>query len=457
MDRLRTCPSHARALSWEHRPTRELLRLAWPICVSLLSFNLMTLTDTLFVGQLGTGALAGVGVGGVLTFSILCFPMGVMRGGVKVLIAQRVGAGQRDRVLAVVGAGLILATALAALAVGGAAASTALLPTLIPGDGGVHAATYILVRAIGVPLVLWSSAMREGRYGLGDSRSPMVAAVISNLSNIGLDAVFIFGLDMGVAGAALASVIAQGIDAALLLGVQVREGLGLRRVRLADLRAVLRLGLPTGLQGMVEVGAFALITMLLARRSDLDVAAHQIALQVEHIAFLPTLAVADAAGVLAGQAVGARRLRMVLGLAHRALVLTVGYSALCTVVFLLAAGSIAGAFTSEAELLGLVVTLLHVAAVFLVIDGAQVIARCVLRAAGDVNTVAIMTVTASWVITPPLTIWLGLELGWGATGAWLGICAEIFLISAVLWWRLERLGWRRAAFRSRRALWRPAP
>ncbi len=453
MGRSTACPRHE-ALPWEHRPTRELIRLAWPICVSLLSFNLMTLTDTLFVGQLGTAALAGVGVGGVLTFSILCFPMGVMRGGVKVLIAQRVGAGQHDRTQAGVGAGLILATGLAALSVGAAALSTTLLPTIIPGEGGGHASTYILVRAIGLPLVLWSSAMREARYGLGDSRSPMVAAVISNLSNIGLDALFIFGFDMGVAGAALASVIAQGLDAALLLGVQAREGLGLRRVRAGDLRAVLRLGLPTGLQGTVEVGAFALVTLLLARRSDLDVAAHQIALQVEHIAFLPTLAVADAAGVLAGQAVGARRLRMVLRLAHRALLVTVGYSALCTLVLLLAAGPIASAFTSETGLLGLVVTLLHVASVFLVIDGAQVVARCVLRSTGDVNTVAVLTVTASWLITPPLTIWLGLELGWGAAGAWIGICAEIFVITAVLWWRLQRLGWQRAAFRSRRELWR---
>ena len=158
-----TCPPRHEALSWEHRPTRELIRLAWPICVSLLSFNLMTLTDTLFVGQVGTAALAGVGVGGVLTFSVLCFPMGVMRGGVKVLIAQRVGAGQRDRTLAVVGAGLILATGLAALSVGAAAASTTVLPTIIPGEGGGHAATYILVRAIGIPLVLWSSAMRIPR------------------------------------------------------------------------------------------------------------------------------------------------------------------------------------------------------------------------------------------------------------------------------------------------------
>src|SRR5262245_50448447 len=83
------------ALSWERRPVRELLRLAWPITVSRLSYSVMTLVDTVVVGRLGTTAIAGVGLGGTTAFALLCFWFGLLRG-TKTLVSQAVGAGRHD-------------------------------------------------------------------------------------------------------------------------------------------------------------------------------------------------------------------------------------------------------------------------------------------------------------------------------------------------------------------------
>ena len=103
-----------RSVPWIENPTAELVRLAWPIAVSMLSFGTMTLVDTLFVGRIGPAALAGVGLGGTLAFALVCFSLGLLRG-TKVLVSQAVGAGRHDRLSSILGAGLLLAALLGGL------------------------------------------------------------------------------------------------------------------------------------------------------------------------------------------------------------------------------------------------------------------------------------------------------------------------------------------------------
>ncbi len=100
----------------------------------------------------------------------------------------------------------------------------------------------------------------------------------------------------------------------------------------------------------------------------------------------------------------------------------------------------------------LTVKLLYVAAAFQVFDGANAVARSVLRGTGDVRFPAIIAVCTAWLCTPPLTALLGIGLGLGAVGGWLGLCAEICVGTALLWWRLERRQWQPWAERSRQRI-----
>ena len=299
---------------------------------------------------------------------------------------------------------------------------------------------------LGSPVFLTYVALREVRYGLGDSRSPMVATLLGNATNVALDALFIVGLEWGVAGAAWATLAGHGVEA-LVLTLGLRES-GLGRVRLGSARALARVGLPTGLQFFVEVGAFALLAALLAALGETEMAAHQVALQIVHFAFLPCYAVAEAASVLAGQAMGAGRPALVPDLGRRALWLTGAWGGLSMVVLLLLGGPIARAFTDDPTLIAAVRALLVVAAAFVVADGANVTFRSLLRGAGDVRYPAVVTVTASWVFTPPLTYLLGYRLELGALGGWLGLLLEIVAGAALLGWRLYRGRWREAAART---------
>ncbi len=439
-------------LSWAQQPLRELLQLAWPITISTLSYSVMTLVDTLLVGRLGPAQLAGVGLGGVAAFTLLCFAFGLLRGA-KTLVAQAVGASQHDEIGAYRGASLLYAAALGVLTVGAGQVVARLLPmisaTPLAGD---CARTYLSIRALGAPMALAYVALREVRYGQGDARLPMVSTVIANVVNIALASTFVYVLKWGVAGCAWATVIAHTVEAGTLALWQSREGFSLGGTTMAHLRSLWKVGLPTALQFTLEVGAFAMLAAMVSSMSETEMAAHQIALQVIHFSFLPAFAVAEAASVLAGQAVGADRDELVTMVSRWAMVVVAAYTASCTLVLAVGAPLIVAGFTSSAPLAAVAIRLLHVAAVFQVFDGANIVARGTLRGTGDVRYAAAIGVITSWVFTPPLTWLLGHRLHLGAFGGWLGLCGEIICGATILWWRLERRNWLPAARSSREDL-----
>ncbi|HEX7451931.1 MAG TPA: MATE family efflux transporter, partial [Polyangiaceae bacterium] len=163
---------------------RELVALAWPITVSTLSFTVMTVVDTAFVGRLGPASLAGVGLGGIALWTVICFGFGLLRA-VKVLVSQGIGAGEGDAVLPFLGAGVYSALALSALALLVGLPIAHYLPQFSASREAGHVAyTYMSIRLLGAPIVLLSCAVREARYGLGDSRSPMYAALVTNFIHI---------------------------------------------------------------------------------------------------------------------------------------------------------------------------------------------------------------------------------------------------------------------------------
>jgi MATE family multidrug resistance protein len=279
-----------------------------------------------------------------------------------------------------------------------------------------------------------------------------VATVLANALNVALAWLLVFVWKQGVAGAAWATVVAHAVEAGVLVYGQRLHGWGLRAMRRRHLVELWRVGLPTGIQFGLEVGAFALLAGMIARMSEAEMAAHQIALQVVHFSFLPAFAVAEAASVLAGQAVGANRDDLVLTVARKGMLATGLYTGLCAIVMAAGGSLIVAGFTRKPQVAAEAVRLLLVAAVFQVFDAANIMGRAVLRGVGDVRYPAVVGVVTSWALTPPLTWLLGYGLGLGALGGWIGLCAEIVAGALILWWRLERRGWQGRATEARERL-----
>src|SRR4051812_34714902 len=172
------------SLQWKKNPLAELLRLSGPIAASTISYSLMTLTDTLLLGHVGRSELAGVALGGLFAFVLVCFSFGLLRAA-NTLVSQAVGGGRQDRLPGYLGAALFtaLGIGLVTMLVGQVAARLIVHLAATPAAG--HAAgTYLGLRSLGAPLVLCYVALREIRYGQGDARSPMRATVLANLVNI---------------------------------------------------------------------------------------------------------------------------------------------------------------------------------------------------------------------------------------------------------------------------------
>ncbi|AKU90588.1 MATE family efflux transporter [Vulgatibacter incomptus] len=444
------------AIDWAGRPLPALTRLAWPTAISMLSYSAMTLVDTIFVGRLGPAAIAGVGFGGVASFALMCFPLGLVRSA-KILVSHEAGAGRPGSSAPILGSGLVLSALLGLLLLGAAFGISPLIAGMGGGgEAGHHATTYFDIRLWFAPFVLAYNALREVRFGTGDARSPMVAALAANALNIGLNYWLIFGLQLGVSGSAWATNIACVLEGGILAWAQ--RGDGLRFDRMGHwLRSLARLGIPTGLQFVLEVGSFTLLAGLISSMGEVQMAAHQIAVQVLQFSFLPAIAIGEAASVMSGQAVGAGRLDLVPSVAKRAMQITLVYTLVCGAVFLLGGRSIVSGFTDDPTLASVAVHLLFLGAFFQVADGANIVARLVLRGTGDVRFAAIFGIVIAWACTPPLTWLLGHQLGMGAFGGWLGLAMEILAGACVFWLRLKRGGWRPIAEELRRKGAEPDP
>jgi len=448
---MRTVQSQHR-LIWEAEPARELIRLAWPMTLSGLSFAAMGVIDTLLIARLGEAPLAGVGLGAMVTLGVLGFGFGLLRG-VKVLLAQAYGTGSLRDQHRYVAAGLMVAlwlgllmAALGQLAAVGAAHFAA------SEEAAQAVRTYVSIRTLGAPIVMIYVALREARYGRSQTRLPMLTALLGNVVHAGLDYLAVYVLELGVTGAALANLGAFSLQAAILLWAEFQEGIIWSREAFRAQLDVLRMGIFTGLQWLVEIGSFAVLSLVLASVSDGDIAAHQVAIQVTAFSFLPALSLAEAATVLVAQAVGVGRVALVPRVARATLRLSLSYACFCAFLFVFAGGHIARAFSHQPHLITLVQWVLVTAAVHQIFDATNAVGHGILRGAGAQRTSASIAAGCSWVCTPLLAFVLVRKLGLGAPGGWIAMSVEMMAASSLVWSYIARLGWVSAARRSRRQL-----
>ena len=202
-------------------------------------------------------------------------------------------------------------------------------------------------------------------------------------------------------------------------------------------------GVPTGAQFGAEMLAFTTFTALLGSLGADEIAAHQVALATIRASFLPGVAVAEAASVLVGRALGRGSLREADRVVVAALQLAGAFMALCGVVFAVAGGAIVRVFTDDAAVVDLARALLVVAAVFQLLDAFNIVLRGALRGARDARVVALLGVVIVWTCVPGAAWLLGQRMGLGALGGWYGFVAETLLGTVAFGWRWRFGAWRR--------------
>jgi MATE family multidrug resistance protein len=205
-----------------------------------------------------------------------------------------------------------------------------------------------------------------------------------------------------------------------------------RRLEMARIRQLLQLGLPAALQLFLEIGAFATATFFIGKVGAVQLAGHQIALNVASFTYMVPLGICSAAAVRVGHAIGARDAHAAARAGWMALFFAALFMSCSGLTLFLFARPIARIYTPDHEVISAGATLLLVAAVFQLFDGLQVVATGALRGAGKTAIPMLANLVGYWVIGLPLGVFLCFRLKMGAVGMWLGLGLALVLIGTAL-------------------------
>ena len=422
---------------------RQLFQLAWPSLIENLLQTMLGFVDLVFVGQLGPDAIAGVGLGNQMMFLLQVLFMGLAVGNTA-LVARAMGARDKPDAERIAKQSLLLGVF---ISIGVALIGFVFSDSIIRVMGATPEVTQIggsFLRivstfsiAIGVMLI-GGGTLR----GSGDTRTPMVITALINVVNVVLDYRLIFGNlgfpQLGPVGSAVATTIARGVGAVLMLYVLFKRGsilkLPLRGGWGFDRDAIsriLNIGGPAAAEQLVfNLGflAFSAIAILLGTA---DLAAQQVAFNISNFSILPAFAFGVAATTLVGQSLGAKDPDRAQASAWQALKSGMIWMCLMGAGFFLWRGWLVGLYTDDAS----VKQLGEMCMVFIALGqpllAIAVVLGSALRGAGDTRTVLVYTFIGVWIVRVGLAYLLGIVLGWGLFGVWLGWMAD-FITRAVL-------------------------
>jgi MATE family multidrug resistance protein len=421
---------------------RTMLRLAVPVVVVQVGIMAMGTVDTIMVGHLSASALAAVALGNLYFFALAVFGMGVLMS-LDPVVAQAVGAGDDEAVARAVQRGLVIAAALSVLV------SLLLLPAapiLValrqPGDVVPQAAAFAEATIPGTLPFFVFVVLRQSLQAMGRMRPIVLAIVAANVVNAALNWVLIYGNlgspALGAVGSAWASTISRWLMAGALLALawpELRPTLMPARhdaLLARPLARMLRLGAPIGVQHTLEVGAFGTTALLMGLIGTVEMAGHEVAINLASMTFMVPLGVGSAGAVLVGQAIGRGDAPAVQRAAGAAYACGIGFMCASALLFLVAPEWLARLYTNDQQVLGIAASLIPIAGIFQVFDGTQVVSSGILRGAGDTRAPMIVNVLGFWMIGLPVSVYLGFYAGAGPEGLWWGFVAGLAVVGAIL-------------------------
>lgn len=430
---------------------RELLAVAVPLVLSSGSLSLMIAIDRLFLTWYSEDALAACTPAAALHWTVMSAFVGTINYA-NAFVAQYEGAGRKDRVMASVWQAIFLAVI-----------AGALFLALLPISSGVfnvvgHApevrrleTLFFRTLCLGAVPMLLTMALGAFYSGRGKTRVVMYVDFLLAAVNIGLDPLLIFGLGpfprLGIVGAALSTDIAYttAVIAYVVLSFRNKDCIAYgfwKHVGIDKelLKRLLRYGLPTGLQMAAELSAFSVFLFLVGRLGTKELAATNLALNINMLSFIPMIGVGTAVMTLVGRRIGEGRPELAERTTWLAARAVATYMIIFGILFVMFPETILLPFTgwnaaSEmASIQNEVVILLRFVAVYTFFDGMAIVFAFAIRGAGDTRFPFVYTLVASWtVMVLPTYLMIssgrgGLFAAWSACAAYICLLGTGFLI-----------------------------
>ncbi len=431
-------------------------KLAWPVMVGYLGHMLVGLADNIMVGKLGPTALAAVSLGNSTVFFIMSFGFG-FSSAITPLVSQALGQKNKERIHRIFYNGILINALLGLLMI-------VLVWLLIPFLHRAHqppevlklAVPYIKVIAISVVFVMIFQAMKQFSDGLGHTKLSMRAMIYTNILNIILNYVLIYGFwvipAMGVLGAGWGTLISRFLVLFVFYFLLQKfpatsdyvKQLPEKILDLSIVKKIVSLGIPSGYQSVFEMGIFTASVWLAGTLGKIPQAANQIALQLASMTFMVFLGFSVAATIRTGYRLGQKDYAGLRRVAFSIFLQSMLIGMIFSMIYLVFREELPWIYLSRKnitpevlETARLASGLLVIAALFQISDSLQVTIQGALRGLQDVKIPALLTFTAYWIIGFPIAYFGRLQ--WGVQGIWYGLIAGLTMAALFLFIRFYYL------------------
>lgn len=436
----------------------KILRLAAPLILSMGTMTVMQFCDRIFLARYSSISIQAALPAGILAFTFSCL-FHALAGYAGTFVAQYHGAKNPEGTVRATAQGLWVALL-----------TWPLLLLLIPAGWWMMRASghapavlaqeirYFTILMLGSGAMSLAGAVDGYFSGLGRTWISLLPNVLSCVANIVLDYAMIFGHwgfpEMGITGAAWATSIAGALSPVVLLVLFLREppvrAMGWRNALRFDrvlMKQLLRFGVPSGLHLLVDVGAFAVFLLLTGRMDDVSLAASNIALSINNVAFMPLLGLSIAATILVGQYQGAKDSANASRAGWAALQLAWCYMVLAGLSFVLFPDFYLRMFMSRDaaysmdELLRVGRPMLYMLAAWGMFDVVNIMMSGALKGAGDTRFVMIYMLVMGWFVWLPAELWV-IRGGGGIIAVWLVLTGYVLILAVGFWWRWQSGRWK---------------
>ena len=435
--------------------TGNLLSLSWPIMVHYALFMVGQAVDMIWIGRLGSAAVAGVGTAFIIHMLVVSAKMG-LDAGARAMIARAIGSGdiQRASHLGTQAFVVSMIYGIFFSALGLIFADKILdLFKLRPEVAALGTAYMRMLFSGWIFYSLWLLAFNIMQAS-GDTTTPMFIHLFTRCVQLVLSPFMVFGWwvfpRLGVQGAALAMIIGQGLGMVISLwilfrGEKSRLRLTLKGFRLDVLNIghMVKIGLPALVMGVQANLGQTVLMKIIAPFGTLAIASHTLNQQVEMFVFMPGFGLGAGAGVLVGQNLGAQQPNRAERTGWNATALMEGYMAFCAIAVFLGAPNLMRIFTTEAELIRLGATFLRIASIGYLMTGFIASLQNSISGSGDTVPPMMISILSTWILLLPAAFLLPHVTDLGGYGIRWGMVVTQFFgaLAYIIYFRLGR--WKR--------------
>jgi MATE family multidrug resistance protein len=426
------------------------LALAFPIVLSQIGQVTVSLVDNMMVGHVGTVELAAAAFANSVFMIGMVFGMGITFG-LTPLVGKAYGNNDLKKTVVWLKNGifsnLVAGIGLALLMVG----IYFLLPLMGQTTEVLNLAGpyYLLLCASYLPFVLFFT-FKQFFEGLGNTKMAMQITLTANVVNVLVNYVFIFGKfgfpELGLNGAGIGTLVSRLIMPVLFSIYVVRHSRYRRYFMLAHYQpllkrnviSILKIGLPIGLQLIVEVSAFGIGAVMMGWLGETPLAAHQVALGLATFSYMIALGVSQANTIRVSHQMGIKDYTSMRRAAYASTHLVLVFMSFTALLFILARNFLPYLFTSDIEVVKISAGLLIIAAIFQLFDGLQVIMLSTLRGMADVTIPMFVAFIAYLLVGIPVSYVFAFVLNAGPQGIWYGYLVGLGTAGILFYFRFRK-------------------